>query len=344
MLTQLQTQPSLEKTHRSFGLSASLEQLYKWSFESGYLTQGKLEDNIRYDFYDVEFEIIFKTQINIARSQYSPKPPSGVNTPKLHCPICFENIGISGKETLRAYEFDLSKNRRFFIQLTPFPLHPKHFVLIDKTPTPMIMNQQSAQDLVNFIDQSPGYIGCSNSDVEWAGASILSHHHYQVFDNLHLPIMEAKLISKFTKEAYIADNKVKYGLLHFPIATCYLECKHAKTFIQTCGDIIAKWKAEIPGKNTCNLIIRKDSVTEFYQAYIIFRNPDFRTPTHLTHIKSEGVGIIEVAGEGIYPIPQEKVIWDEIQHNGLDIIKSIITGNNPVKREDFKQLFEVINL
>ncbi len=344
MLTQKETQASLYKTHQSFGLNNALAQLYQWSFESGYLTKNKLTDNKRYDFYDADLGITFKTQINIARSHYSPKPLSGVNIPKLHCPICFENIGVSGKENLCAYEFNLSENRPFFIQLTPFPLYPKHFVLINKKPTPMIMSQQSIQDLVNFIHLAPGYVGCSNSDVEWAGASILTHHHYQVFDNLHLPIMEAKLLPELTQDIAVNEHKVKYGLLNYPIATCYVECEKDEPFIQTCGNIIAKWKANSLGKNTCNLVIRKDLEKNTYQAYIIFRNPDFRTPANLTYIKSEGVGIIEVAGEGIYPIPKEDVVWDHIQYNGLEIIKSIISSNSPVKREDFQTLFQTINV
>ncbi|MFT6835843.1 MAG: UDPglucose--hexose-1-phosphate uridylyltransferase [Francisellaceae bacterium] len=342
-LTQIEMQKHLFEINKSLGLKAVLKYLYKWSLDVGYLTQGKLNDNKRYEFFDKDLDITFKTQINIARSQYSPKPLSGKNIPKLHCPICFENIGIQGKEDLRGYEFDLGLNRPFFIQLTPFPLYPKHFVLVDKKPTPMIMSEQSVRDLVTFIDLAPVYVGCSNSDVEWAGASILTHHHYQIFDNLHLPIMEASVIPNFSKNITRNKQIITYSLLDYPIATCLVECPQAEEFIKVCGEIIKNWKLAVPGKNTCNLVVKNNAEKNLYQAYIIFRNPDFRTPENLTHIKSEGVGIIEVAGEGIYPVPETQKIWDEIDNNGLKIIKGIIAGNNPVILDEYDQLFKIIS-
>jgi UDPglucose--hexose-1-phosphate uridylyltransferase len=338
--SQSEMQAYLDELFHRQGLNAALTALFDWSLTVGYITPAKLNDNKRYTYFDAETGVNFKTQINIARSLYSPKPLEGKNIPKLHCPICIENQTLTGKEDLRVFEFVLSLGRNFFVQLTPFPLFPYHFVLIARDTVPMIMERQSIEDLMQFITLAPGFVGCSNSDVEWAGASVLVHHHYQVFKDLHLPIMEAKWVEKCHSRL---GGNLAFGLLNFPIACCKLVTSFTETLIELGGKIIQQWKQKDPGRNTCNLILRKTG--DEYELYVIFRNPDFRTPPTLTLIKSEGVGIIEVAGEGIYPVPNgssaEKV-WHEIESNGLGVIKGIIEGNNPIKREQFTQRFTEI--
>ncbi len=340
-------------------LNPVLEKLSEWEYGVGYLTEGKLKDNLRFSYPDPETNINFKTQINIARSNYSPKPLDAnklknisqnisQNILKLHCPICFENIGlggIPGKENLRAFSLELGLNRNFFIQFTPFPLFPYHCVLIDQLPRPMIMSEQSVIDLTNFIQKAPGYTGCSNSDVEWAGASILIHHHYQVFKDLKLPIMDAEWDSKNYKKTNIQGYTLEFGFLNYPIACIKLMCRDLSVFTQSAGALIRSWKAQDPGKNTLNLIIKYDELKNTWIAYLILRNPDHRTSPDLAYIKSEGVGIIEVAGEGIYPVPKDgenktgKEILEEIKTNGLEIIKTIIQNNNPLDKKFWPEQF-----
>lgn len=342
--TQVQMQDYLEKIYQAQGLSAVLEKLFEWEMGVGYLTEGKLKDNLRFAYPDPETGVIFKTQINIARSNYSPKPLDGKNVPKLHCPICFDNIGIPGKEDLRAFSFELEPNRKFFIQLTPFPLFTHHCVLVDHLPRPMIMSKQSVLDLVNFLNLAPGYVGCSNSDVEWAGASILSHHHYQVFKNLKLPVMEARWAEGLFKRTNVWGYTVEYGFLNYPIAVMKLTCRDQDVFIESAGALIQAWKSQVPGQNTLNLIVQK--LEKNWVAYLILRNPDHRTPAELTHIKSEGVGIIEVAGEGIYPVPkgeQAEKIMTQIKEKGLDVIKGIIAGNNPLEKSQWPQQLDLFS-
>lgn len=328
-------------------LNPVIEKLSQWEYAVGYLTPGKLKDNLKFNYLDPETKITFRTQINIARSNYSPKPlaPDALkNIPKLHCPICFENIGIPGKEDLRAFSFELSPGRKFFLQFTPFPLFPYHCVLIDQEPRPMIMSEQSVKDLTDFIQKAPAYIGCSNSDVEWAGASILIHHHYQVFKDLKLPIMEAQWDLNSFKKIVIQGHELSIGFLNYPIASIKIISTDLNMFIKTAGKIIRTWKAQEPGKNTLNLIIQHEPLENTWIGYLILRNPDHRTAQNLTHIKSEGVGIIEVAGEGIYPVPkgeQAEKIMEEIKSNGLEIIKNIIRSNNPLDQKYWPAQFQI---
>ncbi|MBA7673345.1 hypothetical protein ES703_81540 [subsurface metagenome] len=96
-------------------------------------------------------------------------------------------------------------------------------------------------------------------------------------------------------------------------------------------ELVEIWKEADPGRNTANLVLHKAKNQFLY--YIFLRNPDFRTPPTLRRYKSEGVGVIEAAGECILPVPSgadEEEKWKAIREKGLEIIKGIITGNNPV--------------
>ena len=360
-LSQKEIQEILEKIYinKSGGMPKVLEYLFNWEMASGYLTEGKLKDNLRFNYLDKLLNIRFKTQINIARSNYSPKPLEGKNIPKLHCPICFENIGIPGKENLRAFSFELSPNRKFFVQMTPFPLFSHHAVLVSHEPVPMHVSVQSVIDLLNFVDQCPGYIACSNSDVEWAGASILSHHHYQVMKAVELPIFEAdwaksksKSKSKSNGNGFNGGGLIKaslgedlvLGFLNYPIATIKIQSQCREKLIKIAGAVIKAWKDQDIGQNTFNILVKNKNQNEHsWSVYLILRNPAYRTPAELLKYKSEGVGVIEVAGEGIYPVPKgeeaEKMMY-QIEHHGLDIIKGIIAGNNPLAPENWPVQFE----
>jgi UDPglucose--hexose-1-phosphate uridylyltransferase len=323
---------AIAKTQR---FPSALDALFEWSKRVGYLTDAKLNDNLRYTYFDPTLNIHFKTQINIARSRYSPLPPTGKDLPKLHCSICFENIGLPGKEQLRAFEFELN-GKNFFAQLTPFPLYPKHFVLVSREQTPMIMNAESIADMLNFLDKAPRYTVLSNSDIEWAGASILAHHHYQTIENLKLPITEAHAFTGCQKK--IGQTQIQ--LLNFPIATFRLDSPHSEELSWYGQKILAFWRAKDP-KNTCNLMLLHTHPHQ-KSLFILLRNPAYRTPESLLAIKSEGVGIVEVCGEGIYPIPQDPAIAHRIEREGLSVIKGIINGNNPLPSDQFLFIFDEI--
>lgn len=323
-------QAYLAGEYKREGLRRVLELLYEWSLKTGYISETQLAQNKHYRCHDPETNVNFRIQINYVRDGYTPAPPD----PRLHCPICYENVGAPGREKLRVFRMPLG-GREFFLQLTPFPLFKRHFVLITMDKTSMMMDEQSVRDLVEFIELAPGYTGCSNSDVEWAGASIRAHHHYQVVDGLSLPVMEAVVLPEFSAK----KEGLSYGLLDYPLATCLIRHGERGIFVQAVGKVIEGWKAKDPGRNTCNLVVSKGDV---YSCYIMFRNPDYRTPPELTPIKSEGVGVIEAAGEGVFPVPATQELWDKIENQGLQVIKGVISGNNPVDRGEFNGFFEWI--
>jgi len=307
-------QKHLEEVFNKSNMETVLEGLFQWELKTGYLTKEKLTENIKIPYYDKNLKITFTLQINITRSKYSPKPlPPDKKIPKLHCPICIENIGIPGKEYLRVFIFPIDgKDRTFFIQATPFPFFNKHFVLINMEKIPQKIDKTTLYDLFNFTDLAPHYVSCSNSDLKWTGASILNHMHYQVFGNLHLPVFES--------------------IQHYPAIVIKLKGKNRESIITIMNKIIYNWKNENKKKQTVNLIVRK--IKKNYEGYIFLRHTNFRTTPEFQKFKSEGVGILEMSGEIIVPVPnaddpEKEYKWNIYKNNGLYIIHGILKTNTP---------------
>ena len=83
----------------------------------------------------------------------------------------------------------------------------------------------------------------------------------------------------------------------------------------------------------------RDASQRLTEAYArVLRNPQVLTPPDLLRIKSEGVGGVEVSGEGIYPPPDEATLA-EVRRDGLTILPRILGGLNPVPRDGWPQLF-----
>ncbi|MDF1795317.1 MAG: DUF4922 domain-containing protein [Coxiellaceae bacterium] len=314
-------------------LTSALDALYQQEIELGYIEPSRLKDNLYYSFDDSKYNVTFKAQVNYLRDHYIQDMANRPKPAGLECPICYGNIHASGKENLRVHEFKLA-DQDYFAQFSPYPLFPYHTVVINKKHYPMTMNRQCVIDLVNFIDQAPEYTCCSNSDVQWAGASILQHHHYQTFKNLTLPIQTAH--AAFEQQ----HAEFRLELLNYPIACARLSSSNKDTIIKIGGDLIENWKNQRE-RNSCNLLLDKRDGQ--YQLYILFRHPDFRTPIPIQKVKSEGIGVVEVCGYGIYPVPHgdnSEMIWDKINNDGLNVIKYLISGNSPIAEKDYADFWQ----
>ena len=158
-------QARLEEIHRRSDLPTVMDCLHRFELKAGYITREKLEKVERLGFPDPEIGVTFRIQVNYARTQYSDAQdrereagsPAGFKP----CLLCKDNIGRPGKERLRIYEFPLSfengAERRFFLQLTPFPLYPYHFVPVLAEHTPQAITAQSVKDMFDFLHLAPEY-------------------------------------------------------------------------------------------------------------------------------------------------------------------------------------------
>jgi len=319
VLPQEQVQAALTLGLREHTLiEPALDALESWLKSIGYFAHLR-EDNLFLAFPNAWQGCELWLQVNYSRLGY--KLPPGPRTQK--CPLCYENIGAPGKELLRVFEFELA-GTPYFAHPTPFPLHPGHFVLNAREHSPMRVNGQSLREAHAFLQRAPGWLLASNSDVEWAGASVLGHHHFQVFRGLTLPVEHAPALAT-------RDQKgIRTEWLNWPATTIRLQGAAANVLAYA-EEIIAAWKAKDPGRCTGNYLMRLNGADELTITFF-FRHPAFVTAPELRHIKSEGVGIVEMAGESIVP-PRPDLDRDGnrafFEQVGRDFTIALIRSNSP---------------
>ncbi|UJF18492.1 DUF4922 domain-containing protein [Vibrio sp. SS-MA-C1-2] len=318
--------------------SKQLDALYNNALINGYLSREALEGNERLHFFDVNDEIDYRIQINHVRSRYS-KSVVGVKKLPLPdealCAICKENIGSKGKENLEHLTLQLGDDP-YFIQLTPFPLYHHHFVLISEQHQPMTVSVDSFKKQLQFLDQFPEYTVCSNSDREGAGASILSHLHFQVFKKLRLPIFDTQAKASFHRE------EVEYSLCQYPMTVIKIQSKSGSKHLAAFNHVLSTWRQD-SSENTFNLATRKNN--GMYETFIILRNAKFNTPEPLLKYKYEGVGVIEACGEGILPTPEgeeAEELNENIRLEGRIILKDILTSLNPLTEKESSLFFDLL--
>jgi len=337
--SQERIQDHLEQIHALSNLSEVMDCLHRWELSAGYITREKLEEVERREFPDPQTGVTFRLQVNFARTRYTdaqereraaPEPPA-----RSPCLLCRDNIGRPGKEALRVYEFSLDgRSRRFFLQLTPFPLYPYHFVPVLAEHAPQRLSAQSLSDMLDLLRLAPGYTVVSNSDVEWAGASILTHLHFQMLRGVRLPVMDARPVPGLTRR--LAGMSVEF--LDYPMAAFRFSSAEEQPLAAAAAVLLERWQSLDPGRNTVNLnLIREPGPRPGYLATVLLRNPDYRTPASLRRLKSEGVGVIEASGEAILPVPKgpdAEPLWHMIREDGLSLVKALIAGNSPPRDPD----------
>jgi len=299
-------------------LDAALRNLGAWLESIGYFAH-LTDTNERLSFRDDALGLMLRLQVNYSRLAY--RSPAADR--RVACPLCIENIGTPGKELLRVFHFALA-GRPFFSHPTPFPLCEGHFVVNSLAHEPMAIGERGLRESADFVAQAQSWLVASNSDVEWAGASVLGHHHMQVFADLVLPLESAHPLHDLTL------SECEGSFLDWPCPVVRLAGDTEPT-LAAASRLIAAWKAIDPGKATFNSLMRRKAGGGL-AIHLLFRHPDFRTQEPLRQIKSEGIGIIEMAGEVIVPPIAGKSREENrayFEREGLAVIRGIIGQNAP---------------
>lgn len=314
---------------RTGDLDATLRDLGGWLGSVGYFDHLR-EENERLEFPDGELGVTLRLQVNYSRLAY--RSPAADR--RVACPLCIDNIGTPGKELLRVFQLELG-GRPFFSHPTPFPLCPGHFVVNSLEHRPMTINAEGLEQSADFVERARGWLVASNSDVEWAGASVLGHHHMQVFESLRLPLEDAPVEKVLSR----ADCTAEF--LRWPLPVVRITGDRSAV-LAAGARLIGAWKQIDPGKATFNYLMRRLGDASI-QLHLLFRHPDHRTGEILRPIKAEGVGIIEVAGEVIVPPivgksrEENRLFFEEQGHR---IVRGIVSDNAPVGHDRSPEWFQ----
>lgn len=294
-----------------------LHALRIWKESIGYFDHLS-GSNLHLEFPSSELDVDVRLQVNYSRVGYTP--PTGTRPA---CPLCLENIGTAGKEKLRVHHLELN-GRPYFAHLTPFPLHPGHFVVNKREHLPMELNREAFEEAITFTVNCPGWLLASNSDLMWAGASVLQHHHFQTFPKLRLPIEDA------AEEGRTSINRTTVSTLRWPCPSLRLY-GGTNEVVETAFHLLQEWKSPESARRTCNFLA-SSTTAGTTTLHMILRHSEHRTQRDLQPIKSEGVGIIEMAGEIILPPRMEMTAAenrDYFHSIGDNLIPRLISQNSP---------------
>jgi UDPglucose--hexose-1-phosphate uridylyltransferase len=342
------------------GTEAACKYLNDLGWNSNYLRHVDIRKNLVWKVDLPDGDIIIS--INLAKPEKDNKQVAAQRVapqdkyPK--CPICLENLGLSGKrDTLRVIPFYLN-DESWFLQFSPYVYFDNHCIAVADDHRPMKVDRNTFVRLLDFVEMFPHYFMGSNSDLPIVGGSILSHEHYQGGSKV-LPMFERN-----NKTYYYSQNHPAVGIsiLDWYNSVIKLTSLNRKELENQAEEILNAWKTysdesvHILAKtteqhNTITVIATYDK-SNGYSLYLILRNnrTDKEHPYGIFHptedmhnIKKEGIGLIEAMGLYILPGRLDRE---------CKLIVDILTGKTPLNfqeltKEDhplFKHLGMVMQL
>lgn len=153
---------------------------YDLSVASNYIRKNRTDKNIRfkkfYKYGDIEITI------NLSKPEKDPKAialaknQKSSNYPK--CLLCKENVGFAGnvnhpaRQNHRIIPLKLNGDNYYF-QYSPYVYYNEHCIIFNKEHKPMVVNKETFEHLLSFVEQFPHYLLGSNADLPIVGGSIL---------------------------------------------------------------------------------------------------------------------------------------------------------------------------
>lgn len=202
-------------------------------------------------------------------------------------------------------------------QYSPYAYFNEHSIVLSRTHEPMAINQQTFENLVEFVQQFPHYFIGSNADIPIVGGSILSHNHYQAGRH-EFPMDRAT-----TKETFKLTSfpDIEATTLKWPMSVIRLKSNNSARLIKAATYVMEQWNnysdSSVDIKAYSDDGTRHHTITpivryknEQYEIDIVLRDnqtsneyPDgiFHPHQDVQHIKKENIGLIEVMGTAILP-------------------------------------------
>ena len=189
--------------YKESGSKAATDWLYNYCVYNKYVKKDVLDKNPRFDCANGLTITINKAKPEF-RDPKKAKAGNSVDGGFCKCVICRENegFGARNKRNLRTVSITLG-SRPWFWQYSPYGYFNEHGIAVNCEHTPMRVDKDTLENLLDFVDKFPHYfIGC-NAPLPRIGGSVLAHDHYQGGGE-ELPLHRAKIKTK------IKDGKYPY--------------------------------------------------------------------------------------------------------------------------------------
>ena len=284
----------------------------KFSFENEAVIQDSL-------YGDVEITI------NLSKPERDPKAIAAAKQAKASsypkCQLCMENEGYQGRidhparANHRIIRLDLL-GQEWGFQYSPYAYFNEHCIFLDHQHVPMQITQETFAQLLEIVDQFPGYFAGSNSDLPIVGGSILTHNHYQGGRHV-FPMEKAGLDYSFHFKDF---PEISAGIVKWPMSVIRLAGKDKEELVALAEVIRQAWRhysdpesdvlafsQEEPhhtvtpiarkrrGQFELDIVLRDNHTSQQFPDGVYHPHPDVQ------HIKKENIGLIEVMGLAILP-------------------------------------------
>ena len=214
---------------------------YKLSQDSNYIRRYRVKKDQKWTV-DSEYGTIDIT-INLSKPEKDPKAIAAAKLAKSSsypkCLLCPENEGYAGRinhparENHRIIPITINDSPWGF-QYSPYVYYNEHCIIFNREHKPMVVNKETFEHLLSFVEQFPHYLLGSNADLPIVGGSILSHDHYQG-GNYEFPMDGAKVFKTITY------RDIQIDFLQWPLSTVRLISKNKEHIIHLSEHILNKW-------------------------------------------------------------------------------------------------------
>lgn len=320
--------------------TSATDYLYNLSKDCDYVRSNRIAQNITWktstEYGDLDITINLSKPEKDPKEIVKAKQAKTTSYPK--CLLCKENVGYRGRlnhparQNLRTVPVIL-KNNKYHLQYSPYSYYNEHSIVLSDKHKPMIINKDTFDKNLEFIEKFPHYFIGSNADLPIVGGSILSHDHYQA-GRYTFAMDNAKDMLEIKLNEY---KDVKISMIKWPLSVVRLNSNDKDKLSKLANLILNHWKGYCDEKvdiyshtndiphNTITPITRKRENN--YEMDLVLRNnktnntyPDgiFHPHKNLHNIKKENIGLIEVLGLAVLPARLKK----EIEIIKLCLLKS----------------------
>lgn len=344
---------------------AATDWYYTFSGDTNYIRRDRIAKDIQWKT-ETEYGELDIT-INLSKPEKDPKAIAAArNMPASsypRCQLCAENEGYAGR-----VDHPARQNHRmipvtihgqpWFFQYSPYVYYNEHCICLNSVHTPMKIDRDCFEKLLDFVSQFPHYFVGSNADLPIVGGSILAHDHFQ--GGRYTFAMEKAPVE--TAFSFPGFPDVEAGIVKWPLSVIRIASEDRQRIAELADRILMAWRgytdeeavifAETDGvpHNTITPIARKRSGK--YELDLVLRN-NLTTEEHplglyhphaeLHHIKKENIGLIEVMGLAVLParLKEELQAVAEALVSGEDLNGSELTAKHAAWAEGFRSRYTI---
>jgi UDPglucose--hexose-1-phosphate uridylyltransferase len=338
---------------------------YQFSQDTNYIRRDRIAKDMRWithtEYGDLDITI------NLSKPEKDPKDIAAARelpaSDYPRCQLCLENEGYAGRlnhparQNHRVVPITIHE-KPWFLQYSPYVYYNEHCICFNKVHTPMKIDRDCFEKLLDFVRQFPHYFVGSNADLPIVGGSILAHDHFQ--GGHYTFAMERAPIE--TPFVFPGFECVTAGIVKWPMSVVRLRCGEISPLVELADRILTAWRsytdesaviyAETDGvpHNTITPIARRRG--EDYELDLVLRN-NLTTQEHplglyhphqeLHHIKKENIGLIEVMGLAVLPARLKKelaAVADGLV-SGADLRQNPLTQSHAQWAEQFSRNYTI---